>query len=329
MLMDHQRSDCTEREIWQDGFQVRSSGPLVFYSRSAPNYVTPGGEIECLGRKDNQVKIHGHRIELAEIEQAIVRSNMVQGEGALVLAARLSQGLQLAAFCIFSPSTSATVQDPTHYHDRIRQLRRQLGTLATYMVPKYILPMGTFPKLPSRKTDRKLLKKLIEEMDSATLAQFASDGPVIKPDFVAVDTDAEIALVSMWSSLFELPPSGLGKKANFLSLGGDSITAIRLAGMARNAGYLLSVQAVLKSPVLEEMAVLMKGDVATQRSVANRQYETPPGAVEILRASGLRMDADVEYSKFGRLESHPSCPADRCSVSMPTRTGRVSRPRGT
>lgn len=217
------------------------------------------GDIKCLGRKDNQVKIHSYRIELAEVEQVIIKTGLVEdGSAAVVPMSLHQQSSCLAAFCVFnSTSSSPAVQDPGDYEDELDKLHAQLRTLVHYMVPKYVFPLNAFPKLPSQKTDRKTLKKWAEVMDKMQLSGFAFgklNGVHDCQDFFPVETEAEEALEKMWIAVFELPPEErVGRTANFMSLGGDSITAIRLVGLARSLGYSLSVQKVLKSTSLQHI----------------------------------------------------------------------------
>ncbi|KAE8373931.1 hypothetical protein BDV26DRAFT_54415 [Aspergillus bertholletiae] len=251
----------------------------------------PGGELECLGRKDNQVKIHGHRIELTEIEQAILKTELVQG--AAVLAVNHNGKKQLVAFCIFATG-SCEIQDADDYKTHVKDLRAGLNTLAHYMVPKYILPVGDFPKMPSRKTDRKLLTKWVEQLDTLTISQYSFEGDGSQHEIVPVETDEESKLQDMWSGVLGLPSSGIGKKADFLSLGGDSIAAISLASVARSAGYLLSVKDILKNPILENLAPLMRLDTRAAQA-PKPSYKAPASVLDTIREYGLTIGDNVEY----------------------------------
>jgi hypothetical protein len=92
-----------------------------------------------------------------------------------------------------------------------------------------------------------------------------------------------------------LPTSGIGKKADFLSLGGDSIAAISLASIARSARCLLSIKGILKNPILEKLAPMMLADTRDVK-VLKPSYKTPASVVDAVHETGLRMD-DVEYGK--------------------------------
>ncbi|GAB1202671.1 hypothetical protein APSETT445_001292 [Aspergillus pseudonomiae] len=258
----------------------------------------PGGELECLGRKDNQVKIHGHRIELTEIEQAILKTGLVQG--AAVLAVNYNGKKQLVAFCIFVAG-SCEIQEADDYQAHVKDLRAGLNTLAHYMIPKYILPVGDFPKMPSRKTDRKLLTKWVEQLDTLTLSQYSFEGDGNQHEVVPVETEEESILQEMWSKVLGLPSSGIGKKADFLSLGGDSIAAISLASAARSAGYLLSVKDILKNPILENLTPMMRLDTRGAQ-VLKPSYKAPASVLDAIHEHGLTIGDNVEYGQVQFLE---------------------------
>lgn len=256
----------------------------------------PGGEIECLGRKDNQVKIHGHRIELAEIEHAIYQTGLVHD--AIVIPIQVNQRTHLAAFCIFTAMRSSDIQDAdADYHGFRSQLREGLTTLTPYMMPKYVFPMGDLPKLPSRKTDRKLLRQSAEDMDSINRNRYSFDASDAQHTVVPVETVAEMTLESLWMQVLDSPAESLGKKANFLALGGDSIAAISLASRARSAGYVLSVKNILRSGELGRMAATMQVREAETDTEPLRAFDVPTAVADAIQEAGLHMERDVDYGE--------------------------------
>ena len=264
----------------------------------------PGREVECLGRKDNQVKVHGHRIELGEVESAIRKTGLVQD--VVVLVASVNGSPRLVAFCIFNDSESASaedgslgIQDAQEHTESYVAMRESLGSLATYMVPKFVIPMGNFPKLPSRKVDRKSLQKMLGELDTAVISRYTLEtaGDHVA-EVVAPETPQEEALVQMWSDLFGIPAHEIGRESNFLSLGGESIFAISLASMARQAGYVMTVPNILRLPKLKDLAATMKetnasGGGATKKRV----FEIPAAVEEAIKDAGLSIEEDVEYGE--------------------------------
>jgi aryl carrier-like protein len=255
----------------------------------------PGGEIEMLGRKDSQIKIHGHRIEIGEIETAIIKTGLV--DDVAVIVANINNKVQLVAFVSFEPSESTEIQDAEENADNFAKLLEGLSTLTPYMMPKFVLPIGSFPKLPSRKKDRKSLTRMAESMDINLMKKYAFQGSGQKHEIVAAETDAEKALESLWAELFGIQTSELGKKANFLNVGGDSISAITLASSTRKAGYSVSVQTILKFPVLEELATKMK-PISANAAAAREEFKLPEEAKKVIQESGIDLENDVEYGKL-------------------------------
>jgi amino acid adenylation domain-containing protein len=260
----------------------------------------PHGEIECLGRKDNQVKIHGHRIELGEVENAIRNSGLVKDS--IAVAAKVHDKVHLVTFCTFNHDSAAEIDstgilDPSTLRDTFTSLHEKLGSLATYMIPKFVIPMADFPKLPSRKVDRKALKKMLEDLDRDLLAQCVLESPSQGHTIVPVETLSEIALESVWSDIFGLPTDRIGREANFLALGGDSISAISLTGHLRKLGYHLTVLDILQSPKLRDMASTMRR-LETEAGGKKMVFKVPETVKEAVEESGLTWDDDVEYGKL-------------------------------
>lgn len=253
-----------------------------------------GGDIECLGRKDNQVKIHGHRIELGEVEQAIVRTDTLKSTA--VVASEVNHKTQLSALTVFDPTEKTEFEAPDAHRDDVKRLKEGLNSLPAYMVPKSVVPVGKLPTLPSGKVDRKLIKRWIEDMSAADLSKYSIDD--IGPASVAVPvvTDQENILERSWSDILGHEPSHIGALANFFSLGGDSVSAINLVGSCRAAGYSLSVSHVLKNPVLREMATFLKEADAAKNSDTTIEFVIPESLTTQMKDFGLSITDDIDYT---------------------------------
>ena len=108
-----------------------------------------GGEIEYLGRTDQQVKVRGFRIEPGEIEAALLTH---PGVGSALVLARASEGgdMRLVAYLVMRGGVAAAAG--------AEELRRHLlGQLPDYMVPSYFVTLEGLPMLPSGKVDRRAL----------------------------------------------------------------------------------------------------------------------------------------------------------------------------
>ncbi|KAH6614358.1 hypothetical protein B0J18DRAFT_485207 [Chaetomium sp. MPI-SDFR-AT-0129] len=262
----------------------------------------PGGELECLGRKDNQVHLHGYRVELGEVEATVRASGLVRDTAVVVV--EVNKKPQLAAFCIFNgdkddtttTTAVAAIQPPEQHQKVIHALKDCLAhSLPPYMVPYAVLPMVDFPKLPSRKVDRKALGRLAEKMDSVAIYPYVLSSTVgTEHTAVPVQTDDEAMLEALWAEILGVPEqSSIGREANFRSLGGDSISAISLASLARQRGFALSVPDILRHRTLKELATSMT-ELDTEIE-SSEIFEIPDSVKTLIDVRGLRCDRDVDY----------------------------------
>ncbi len=169
------------------------------------------GNITCLGRVDDQIKIRGFRVELGEIETVLARQAGI--DAAAIVVKDVDSVEQLVAYFISNSSTAPSIP----------QLRRCLSAqLPPYMVPARFESILILPRLTSGKIDRKTLKAL--PMTAAGLDDAdTSDLP---------ENEAEIILFSALKQLF--PGQALLRDADFFSdLGGHSLLAARLVSKLR------------------------------------------------------------------------------------------------
>lgn len=169
------------------------------------------GQLEFLGRKDFQVKIHGVRIELAEVEGAVERQ---PGVAQCIAVARPSGDgeASLVAYVRIADGTSLDVP-------RIREGVRAL--LPEAMVPSVVVPVEAFPMTPSGKVDRLSLPDpaSLRSIDSGRASDLRSE--------------TERRLAEIWCRLLGRP--SVGRDDDFFSVGGDSLAAVCLADEVASA----------------------------------------------------------------------------------------------
>jgi AMP-binding enzyme/Thioesterase domain/AMP-binding enzyme C-terminal domain/Phosphopantetheine attachment site len=181
------------------------------------------GSVEFLRRLDQQVKLRGFRIELGEIEAALrqcagVRDAVavVQGEG---------EGRRLIGYAVGPANAVALKQELEH-------------RLPGYMVPSVVLVLESLPLTPNGKVDRRALP----EPDKA--------GP---REAVMPRTETEAVLLDIWQRVLER--ADLGVTDNFFDVGGDSLSALRVAVIARRCGlHSFTLEALFTRPVLATLA---------------------------------------------------------------------------
>ncbi|MEN3584405.1 amino acid adenylation domain-containing protein [Streptomyces sp. ZYX-F-203] len=213
------------------GFRVDPTTGTRVYRTGDWGRLLPSGEIEFLGRQDTQVKIGGHRIELGEVESALLGCPGVRMAVANVHGDR--GRVRLAAHVVLEPGDRATGVD----------LQRLLADrLPRYMIPTVVSVRGDLPLTANGKVDRKALAALTDE-----LAQ-----PPVSPP--ADGEEKELA--DIWSEFFALPT--LSVTDNFFELGGDSLKAVRLAAVIRSeTGLEIPVSELFRSPTVRSLAVVL------------------------------------------------------------------------
>ena len=255
------------------------------------------GELSCLGRKDGQIKIHGHRIELGEIEVALTRTGLIEENA--VIAMTVNGKPVLVAFCVFDADGSSAVQSLEHHIEDFRLLREALDVsgLTPYMMPSIVLPVGELPKLPSRKVDRKVLQRQAEQLDAAFIRQYTLARTESAHTYTAPETEQEAVLEQIWSKVLGIPVSDIGRKADFKSLGGDSVTAISLSSAVSRMNFTLSVNNILRQSRLDEMATAMQARDVSGPVKLKREFIVPTEVQARVEQAGLEWDSDVDYGK--------------------------------
>ncbi|KFY06569.1 hypothetical protein V492_07948 [Pseudogymnoascus sp. VKM F-4246] len=225
------------------------------------------GSIQLLGRKDTQVKIHGQRVELTEVEYQL-RMSMPKEKitNVAVVYAKLEDhpgGGLLAAFLELeekSPEVDIN-QLMLDIPQRLRQLLARLdanlaAALPTYMVPSIYAPLNTMPLLTSGKIDRKRLSQIAAMLSTEQVRLYSSSE--FQSDKRKPRTIMERNICSLWAEVLNIDKGFIGIDDSLLRLGGDSVVVMRLAAAARGTGITISVGDIFQHPKLSEMAYIAK-----------------------------------------------------------------------
>jgi amino acid adenylation domain-containing protein/non-ribosomal peptide synthase protein (TIGR01720 family) len=226
------------------------SGDLVRYNSSI-------GSLTYIGRKDTQVKLHGQRVELGEIESRLTADVDIQLALVHVPKAGYAQGKLVTIFC-FAGANHTEARElslENASEQRTIGLRQRIGTvLPAYMVPGVWLSVESMPLLSSGKLDRKRAAKWLEEMDEDP--QFALNGDEeLDPAVYTPLNETERLLAEAWSRVLNIPMHRLKLTENFLKLGGDSLTAMTCTSLCKKAGIGLTVQDILRRHSIRDLAL--------------------------------------------------------------------------
>jgi amino acid adenylation domain-containing protein len=214
------RPDLTkEKFIHTQDSRLYKTGDLARY--------LPDGNIEFLGRIDNQVKLRGYRIELGEIEALLKKHLGVQN--AVVIARGEEASKQLIAYWVSNENIKAD------------DLRRYLAEkLPEYMIPAAFMPLKVIPITPNGKIDYRALPA--PQLSNA--------------DFVPPREPLEAQLVEIWESILNVRP--IGVRDDFFELGGHSLLAVRLLSqIEQQLGKNVSLRTLLQGTTIEQLTRLL------------------------------------------------------------------------
>ncbi|QHE85934.1 non-ribosomal peptide synthase/polyketide synthase [Hydrogenophaga sp. BPS33] len=242
------------------------------------------GRLVYLGRADSQVKVRGIRMELGEIEAALLELPAVRQAVATVR--EDTPGLKrLVAYVVG--------------HDiDLDALKSALARrLPEAMVPSTIVTLPQLPSLPNGKIDRAALP-----VPDATTAQ---SGPV----YEAPVGDVESRMAAIWSELLGVPR--VGRHDSFFELGGHSLLVMRMVGLVRQAGFDVTVRAVFNNPTL---AALASASPRLQAQAVPMQSDTapriPPGCT-VIEPDMLPL-VDLTREELDTISAH--MPGGACNI---------------
>jgi len=195
------RPDLTAERFVPDIQTGRQSARL--YRTGDQARFLANGVLEFLGRKDHQVKVRGHRVELGEIE-AVIESSAGVAEAVVESRVAADGETELVAYLARRESSEITVES---LRDEIRR------KLPSYMVPAQLVILESLPKTVTGKIDRKLLPRV----DGVT----AGHTTAVRP---ANPLEAEV--LAVWKQA--LQKESLGVEDDFFDAGGHSLTATRI-----------------------------------------------------------------------------------------------------
>lgn len=180
------------------------------------------------GRTDQQVKINGYRVECGEVEHQLQQLPGVKQ--AVVVKTEQTGDLVAWLVCTAEP-------DPVSWRNRLRQL------LPAWMVPQRFNTLATLPTTTSGKVDRRALAQRCATPAPSTSAGTAPHG------------ETETLLAQLWTQLLPDAGADLDREADFFALGGNSISAARLAlALGRDHGITLELALLFAHPRLCDLA---------------------------------------------------------------------------
>ncbi len=229
--------------------------------------ITDDGEIEFHGRKDNQVKLRGLRIELGEVEEAISAYPDVTAAAVIAI-----DNMYLAAY--YTATRTISQEELTAFVS---------GKLAHYMVPNVYIQLEKMPLTTSRKIDRKALPKPEISLEQALYA--------------APQTTEQAKLCELYAKALKLEKIGIDD--DFFAVGGTSLTASKVAVMCLNENIPLVYADIFKYPTIRQLSQAIYGSAEETESTDDFAKYSYNAIDALLAANDARNADDVVDGKLG------------------------------
>jgi amino acid adenylation domain-containing protein len=222
------RPELTEQKFVRDPFSP-TPGARLYKTGDVVRWRSDG-EIAFVGRTDHQVKIHGFRVELGEIDAALAQHPTVSDAVVLVR----GDGVEKRVVAYVVPRRECPCASV--------ELRSFLQSkLPAYMVPAQFVILQSLPMTPNGKVDRRALPETPAENLQAAPPR----------------DDLEARLLRVWEEVLQVRPIGVDQ--NFFELGGHSLLAVRLLyAIEKELGRQLPISVLFQAQTVEELAVLLR-----------------------------------------------------------------------
>lgn len=223
----------SERAFCANLFGARP-GDRLFRTGDLGRYL-PGGDVAFVGRRDDQVKVRGSRVELGEV-QGVLQLHPAVMQAAVAAHMTPDDEKHLVAYVVACHGETLTASD---LHQFVRE------RLPEYMVPSALVMLDQLPLTPNGKVDRRALP--------------APDGtrPRMKGAYVSPRTDVERVLARIWSGVLGIEHVGIHD--DFFELGGHSLLALRLVHRVLTTLEVeVPLRAVFEAPTVAGLAQVVQ-----------------------------------------------------------------------
>lgn len=269
-----------------------SSSPRRVYRTGDLVRQCADSSIVYLGRKDDQVKLRGQRVAIADIHDFLAQNKLVRHAYTCVpKTGRFANTL----VCVLSltdlpdnagarPLESLSHVQRTSAESALLTIRESMiGNFAKYMIPTIWLPVQHLPLSSSGKTHGKTIRNWLQDdsEQKQTLDSYRQDASSIQ----APDTAMGLEMQAAWAEVLHVSIQKIGSGSDFFALGGNSLSAMALTSTLRKKGVALSAVDIMRVSTLEFMA-----ESATSH---NSQSSTLTTAVS-MQLNGLKRSSIAE-----------------------------------
>ncbi|GFF35522.1 nonribosomal peptide synthetase 8 [Aspergillus udagawae] len=290
---------------WLSDFDPRASQrPIKLYRTGDLAHYNSDGSINFVGRRDHQVKLHGQRVEMGEVDHALLSHDKVHNALALVPKQGLLSG-KLVAVIALKDYLSASGPDRSRIafieegnseviQQDLSDIKQNVSSLLpSYMVPAAWLIVQSIPVTRNGKSDRPSVTAWVEALPEDTFG--ALQRPDSEPSHASDPIEAE--LQGVISDVLNIPATQVDMHQSFLALGGDSITAMQVSSRSRARGLQVAVKHILKSKTIREIATHAKP--STKNMTANESNSSRTTQQFSLLPDVEVADVDAWATKMG------------------------------
>lgn len=222
------RPELTKEKFIQNNFEPNKGKTL--YRTGDLGKLLPNGEIQCLGRIDQQVKVRGHRIELGEIEAIIDKFPHIQ-KSIVVVNTSMTGEPQLVCYI----KSDKKLKEMPDFQKNVRV------SLPDYMVPSFYMQVEDFSKTASGKIDRNALPEPKYER------------PDFLPLLVKPTTKIQKLITETWVEILRIPSIGIDD--NFFEIGGTSILGQKvMASLQKKLNIHIPITKLYQLPTVKKLS---------------------------------------------------------------------------
>ncbi|KZN88925.1 Nonribosomal peptide synthetase [Penicillium chrysogenum] len=272
---------------------------------------TSEGSLEFVGRKDDQVKLHGQRLEVGEVEHCITSSCTAIKTATVECIKIREQNSRVSLVAFICPQTDEdwgqSLNDPSsevgdlelispprdQFYSMIESLETSLRELLpAYMVPSFFVPLADVPLSLSGKVNRRLLRDQSTSWPMKRLGLYQLRRKSIPAEEVPVSIHGRKVQEIVGQAL-NLDPKSIPMNSNFFGLGGDSISAMQVSMLARRRGIRLTVADIFTQQTLSGLSLKCateNGDASQASKSRSLGRELPGSNIKSLHRCEIPRD---------------------------------------
>lgn len=277
------RPDLTSEKFIPNPFSSES-GAYLYKSGDLGRYLSDGN-IEFLGRLDNQVKIRSFRIELAEIETILAQYPGVQ-KTVVITKEDVPRDKGLVAYLV-------PKEGETFGSEQLLSFLQQ--KLPEYMLPSAFVIVDSLPLNANGQVDRKALRAL------------NPTNTKIEKTFATAEDPLQLQLAEIWENLLGIHPIGI--QDNFFDLGGNSLLAVRLfSQIEKTLGLNLPLAILLQSSTIEQLTNIIR----QQGFLLESHNKSKNSIIEVESSTSINSGKSIPWSSLVPIQPNGSKPPLFC-----------------